>query len=187
MSGKGKAKSQEHIDEVIASWRIGPNAFVSGREAVRRFDGLVELASEWAKIVEAVTNDFIPKYAHYLEDYGVDENRVAELADGAEPSEQEAEFWQQERVIHSFFAEVVIVYKLSGSDLSTAFFTLSEGSVGELLDGSGPYFDTESLANKLVEKVLEWDAWWVASSEAEFESLMKLIEQRSGKAEQGGA
>ncbi len=188
MSGEEKAKSQEYIDEVLASWRKDPDAFVSGDEAVRRFEGLVEIAVEWAKIVEAVSYDFIPKHAHVLEDYGVEADRVAELANGAEPTEEEAELWQQEWESRNDFVEVVIVYKLSGSDSNTAFFTLSEeGAYGILLDGSGPYFDTESLANKLVEKVLEWDAWWVAGGETGSESLLELIALRSGKANQGGA
>jgi hypothetical protein len=188
MSGEGRTKNQEYIDELLASLRLDPDSFVSGDEAVRRFEGLVELAVEWAKIVEAVSYDFIPKHAQVLEDYGVEADRVAELASGAEPTEEETEFWHQEWESRNDFVEVVTVYKLSGSDSSTAFFTLSEeGAYGTLLDGSGPYFHTESLANKLVEKVLEWDAWWVASGEAGSESFIELVEQRSGKAEQGGA
>jgi hypothetical protein len=188
MSGKEKAKSNEYIDEVLVSWRKDADAFVLGDEAVRRFEGLVEIAVEWAKIVEAVSYDFIPKYAQVLEDYGVEADRVAKLANGAVPTEEETELWHQEWESRNDFVEVVIVYKLSGSDSSTAFFTLSEeGAYGTLLDGSGPYFDTESLSYKLVEKVLEWDAWWQAGCAAGSESLLELIALRSGKADQGGA
>lgn len=176
-------KRQVQIDEVIASWRKDPGVFVSGDEAVRQFEGLVEFGEEWTKLAEVVSYDFTPKHANALEEFGVDENRVAELANGAEPTEEEVEFWQSAWKSLNDFFEVVVVYKLTGSNSSSAYFTLTEeGAGGTLLDGSGPYFDTESLIGKLVEKVCDWDDWWVASSAPGSESLLALLEQELDKA-----
>lgn len=183
------AIDQSYIDEVLASWHKSQGSIALNPDAILLFESLIPAAELCLKFLEAVSYTFLPHHAEHLEAYGVEEDRIVELSQGAEPTNEEVAIWTERVWIgQTDFVEVVEVYKLSGSDSKSAFFYISYESCSGLDQACyGPYFEIESLATHLAEKVQDWDAWWVALVKPDFDRLVKLIEQQSGKFEQGGA
>jgi hypothetical protein len=175
-------------DEAIDAWQEGGAGSRDSGSPRLDVAALMDIAELWAMISKFYSWEWTPESHEYLES-DLEEDRFAELAAGAEPTEEERELWQEEAMSLNEYAETVHVYRLVASDGRKAWFTWSTDGChngSSELDQGGPFLDQASLAAYLADKVEEWTAggqeWEVNDSDGEgAETLLQEVRRLSGR------
>ena len=165
-------EAQEAIDALFETWKQDDNPFAEGEEVGEGFEEVTLPLEEWATVEEELSWTLLPEKANRLL-YDVSEERVAELADEAEPTDEEAQLWEDWVGNYSTYVEILSIYRLESSEGEVAWITLSvdgnhQGT--QITDGSGPFYDLASMAQFLGKKVHAWDDYAYSSDSEEEET-----------------
>jgi hypothetical protein len=171
--------NQPQLDEAIFLWKQDPSSCKRGKDALAKFDLYLGLAKEGLSLWELKTYEWTSDSVYDIEDEIDDEERVEELADGAEPTDEELALWEDTSVNPFLTTLGISVWKAKGSDgteVYFAYFTQGTPPTQDTLEAAGPYFDLDALALLLSTEVKRWEAWEVSHDQSpEMTELCKKL------------
>lgn len=178
------SNDEAYVDELIEGWRVATEPLVTGVEAIRRFEGLIDLSEEWAKVSEYPSSEWRPEHAFDIQ-HSIEDERAEALLAGDEPTGEELQLWESEYENKLTYADLVWAYRLNASSGRNAWFCITtdglhQGSMS--IDAAGPFLEHRTLTSYLGERAKAWDDWWVADGSGEgAEELMREVERLAGK------
>lgn len=163
--GSGKAmeltkEDQRLVDELLELARQAPEGRLEADQMVARLKaGDFFGGTPWMEIQSVRSFDWDPDEAAWLIGDDLEEDRVEELIEGAEPEPYELELWQEAVMNASMYAEILDVHEVTASDGTRFWITVSydgqhQGS--QVIDGQGPFLTVEALGEFLGERMAAW-------------------------------
>ena len=179
--------SRQDLDTILTSWRTEPPRFADEEQAIAYFEAFIPLGDEWFTVTEVRSADWKPESVYEITHQGLEDERIEELAAGAEPTEEERELLREEVESSQIYSETIDLYSVLAPSKAQAWFvTVSEGSYYGYLDAAGPFLDLPSAISWIVAKIDGWDSWWILDWKDDGLTLLQEVRSRVTTKEKGG-